>query len=63
MKSERRAEILQSLRLLKGVHRSEWLALMKQDENKRMPYFIAEVANQMEGAVRELCPPGYEIDR
>ncbi len=62
MKPERELEVLNALKLLKKTTRKELLEFMKVNEDK-LPYFIADVAEHIHNAVKELCPPGYEIDR
>lgn len=31
--------------------------------NNKLPHFVFNVAEGLEAAVRDLCPPGFEIDR
>lgn len=60
--TQRNAEIMAALKTLKPVRLKEWMTFFAQDEDK-LPYFAADVAENIDSAVRELCPPGYEIDR
>lgn len=55
-------EVLTAFRLLKSVKRQQWLRLMKADYDN-LPYLIHGLSNAMSNAVRDLCPPGFEIDR
>jgi hypothetical protein len=55
-------EIMSALLTLKKVSNARWLKFMKMDDD-HLPYFISDVSRQMEHAVYERCPPGFEVDR
>jgi hypothetical protein len=58
----RDSEIMTALQILDTVSLKEWLQFMKKDEDN-LPYWIADIARMLNGAVWTLCPPGYEVDR
>lgn len=53
---------MSALLTLKKVSNARWLKFMKMDDD-HLPYFISDVSRQMEHAVYERCPPGFEVDR
>lgn len=63
MTDKRYAEIMDAVRTLKAIGIREWRELWTKGDDIHLPYLIAQVAVQMNGAVRDLCPPGYEVDR
>jgi hypothetical protein len=62
MTNKRRDEILAAFKLLNDVNHNEWMTLMRADYDK-LPYRLSEFGDYLGSAVRELCPPGFEIDR
>lgn len=59
--TEKQKKIQEAVEFLGSLTRKEWMDYFAQGE--KLPYRVFNVAEGMEAMVRDLCPPGFEIDR
>ena len=55
-------EVLEAIKILKKSNSTQLIRIMKTDYYK-LPYEIDVLADYLRFAVRDLCPPGFEVDR
>jgi hypothetical protein len=54
-------KVREAFELLDKLSLTDWEKFLLPEE--RLQYRAADLGNRMNSAVRDICPPGFEIDR